>query len=310
MKTSKGHKHFTPVLTICLFLLLSLSACGREGKLHEGDCILNVSFIDIPKEYNMQEENLQERSELQVTLQNTVTEKIYSFALNSDNDYYQKLTLKPGTYEVLEVINTMEEFNGIEIDTNTKKLELSAKAPSELLLSIEDAEEFTSRWMDTQPMPEILLADKFSRMIQINRQVIPIKEIAAQLSLNHHEKLKPSEKLTLSDEDFGITITVENTSDELRSYRDCRVLNLEFTKNTVVFPEGVTLGMSPTTVFHSKDGLYGEPTSLGGTIFYGAGMQDTKTVYKDPASGDTITIKTDPEGKYIIGISYEFAYTE
>ena len=54
--------------------------------------------------------------------------------------------------------------------------------------------------------------------------------------------------------------------------------------------------MSPTTVFHSKDGLYGEPTSLGGTIFYGAGMQDTKTVYKDPASGDTITVKADPEG--------------
>ena len=310
MKTSKGRKRFTPVLTICLFLLLSLSACGKNGKLHEGDCILNVSFIDIPKEYNMQEANLQERSELQITLQNIVTEKIYSFALNSKNNYYQQLTLNPGTYEVLEVFNTMEEFNGIEIDTNTRKLELSAKAPSELLLTIEDADEFTSRWMDTQPMPEILLADKFSRMIQINRQVIPINEIAAQLSLNHYEKLKPSEKLTLTDEDFGITITVENTSDELRSYRDCRVLSLEFTKNTVVFPEGVTLGMSPTTVFHSKDGLYGEPTSLGGTIFYGAGMQNTKVTYTAPDSGDTITIKTDSEGNYITGISYEFAYAE
>lgn len=309
MKTFKKQKRFIPLFAACL-LLLSLTACGKEGKLHEGDCILNVSFIDIPKEYNMQETNLQEHSELFVTLQNIVTEKTYHFSLNSDNDFYQKLTLNPGTYEVLEVVNTMEEFNGIEIDTNTKKLELTAKAPSELLLSIDDAEEFTSRWMDTQPMPEILLADKFSRMIQINRQVIPIKEIAAQLSLNYFEKLKPDEKLTLTDEDFGITITVENTSDELRSYRDCRVLDITFTKNTVVFPEGVTLGMAPKTVFHSKDGLYGEPTSLGGTIFYGTGMQDTKAIYKDPASGDIITVKTDADGSYIIGISYEFAYAE
>ena len=291
-------------------LFLSLTACGKEGKLHEGDCILNVSFINIPKEYNMQENNLQERSELLVTLQNIVTEKTYRFALNDDNDYYQKLTLKPGTYEVLDVVNTMEEFNGIEIDTNTKKLGLTAKAPSELLLSIKDTVEFTSRWMDTQPMPEILLADRFSRMIQINRQVIPIKEIAAQLSLNHFEKLKPDEKLTLTDEDFGITLTVENTSDELRSYRDCRVLSITFTKNTVVFPEGVTLGMAPKTVFHSKDGLYGEPASLGGTIFHGTGMQDAKAVYKDPASGDIITVKTDADGNYITGISYEFAYAE
>lgn len=295
------------ILFASCLLFLSLSACGKKGNLHEGDCILNVSFINIPKEYNMQEANLQERSEIQITLQNIVTDKTYSFSLNSDNDYYLQLTLNPGTYKVLDVTNTMAEFNGIELDTNSNTLELSIKTPSELLIAIDNEDEFTSRWMDTQPMPEILLADKFSRMIQINRQVIPITEIAAQLSLSHYEKLKPSAKITLSDEDYGITITIENQSNELRSHRDCKVLSIEFTKNTVVFPEGVTLGMSPETVFHSKNGYYGEPTGISGTIFYGEGMQDTKVTYKNPTNQDTITIETDSEGKYIIGISYEFA---
>ena len=310
MKTLKGQKRLFPLFAVCMLLLFSLSACGRGGTLHEGDCILNVSFINIPKEYNMQEDNLKKRSEIKITLQNVVTEKLYCFALNSDNSYYQQLTLNPGTYQVLKVAYTMADFNGIKLDTNTDTLELSTQSPSELLISIDNDKEFTSRWMDIQPMPEILLADKFSRLIQINRQVIPISKIAAQLSLSHYEKLKPSEKVTLSDSDYGITITIENQGNELRSHRDCTVRSIEFSKNTVVFPEGVTLGMAPETVFHSQNGYYGEPTGLGGTIFYGTGMQETKVIYTDPASGDTITIKTDPEGNYIIGISYEFALTK
>ena len=90
----------------------------------------------------------------------------------------------------------------------------------------------------------------------------------------------------------------------------CEVLSLTVTKNTVVFPDGVTLGTAPEKVCHKQTGLYGEPTRFEGMFLFGWDLSFTKAVYLDPESGNRITICFKADGSAIQSITYDLKVFE
>lgn len=281
-----------------------MSGCGKKNPLREGDCVLNVSMIDLPKEFQLQEKNILEHTAVYVTLQNTTTGKEYPFSLNADNTYSQKLSLYPGTYKITKLEGATDAYDYIEYMADAGEVTLVNKdMPMQLSVFIGNPEAFNSHWKEIQPLPEIQLEDLFSCKIQWRREMISLYDLPKRLAWN--EVVKPGESATLSTDVLGINLTVKNSSGEALPATECDLIKAEFTMNNVVFPKGVTIGMDPADLFHNQEGYYGEPTHLSGSIFFGKKVAPLKATYEDVTTGTKVTLTADSDGEYITGILFE-----
>lgn len=297
-------------LFLCFLPVLLLTACGNQGKLDEGDCSCKVYFTDIPREFTMLDENLQEDFEIHVTLENLTTEKTYRITLDQGNDYVLTAKLNPGVYKVASVYSTLQAYTGISVSAKTEQVELIREQELEIPIYVDNMDEFTAHWMSVQPMPEMILADKYSGLIQINRKVLPITDILPELTISRTTQIAPEEKVQLLDTDRGIAVTVQNRSQSIQSWQNCDVLSIRVNQNNVVFPDGITLGMAPEKICHRTKGLYGEPTKMSGSILFGWDFDNTHAIYLDPISGNKITLDISADGSRIQHITYELAVFE
>lgn len=306
-------KRMLPVL-LSVFALTTLTGCSKEGKLDEGECKCVVSFVDIPKELSMLEENLQENFTVSVTLKNISNEKLYKIVLNEDNDFKREASLNPGVYQVYGVHASNSNNIGLTLVADKESVTLTADMPVSIRVQVEDTEAFTQHWMSVQPMPEMILAENFDGLIQLNRKVFNLRTdssaIISELNLSHEGQVAAYDKIEVSDADMGITLTLQNQTDTPTGWRNCTVVGLYVSKNNIVFPQGVTLGMAPKTVCNAEDGLYGEPDSFTGSLLYGMGFDDTSAIYHDPESGDKLTINLGASDASIRSIRYELALFE
>lgn len=310
MRTFRKPYLSIPVLAFLCLLSVSLSGCVKNGRLDEGDCKCTVTFVDIPKEFSMLEENLQENFAIHLTLRNLVSEKLYDITLDRENAFEQDLYLHPGTYQVYTLYASQSGNTGLNVTADAENIELSRDKEAALSITVENAAAFTEHWMSVQPMPEMLLADKYSGLIQINRQVIKIQDIVSQLNLSHDGQVPAYKKLELTDTDKGVCVTLQNSGENPINWQDCDVIGIRVFKNNVVFPEGVTLGMSVSKVCHAENGLYGEPDNFTGSLLYGWDWDASSAVYKDPATGNCITLELAADGSAIDSISYQLALFE
>lgn len=302
-------KHLLPALLFALVIPLALSGCTKTGKLDEGECKCNVSFTNIPQELTMLEDNLQENFAVNVTLKNRNTNTIYKITLSEDNSFKEQISLKPGEYHV-ESVETSQAFNtGFTLAAMEESVTLAPDTLCSINIYVEDKGELTEHWMSIQPMPEITLAEKFDGLIQFNRQIIDLRTDSAtllsQLNIAYDGKISPKDKKKVSDDDLGITVVVQNQTDSKTTIENCQIVELYVYKNNVVFPQGVTLGMSPQDICNSETGIYGTPDSFTGSLLYGLDFDSTSAVYKESETGDKLTITLDPNGSAIQGIRYE-----
>ncbi|MBP5282701.1 MAG: hypothetical protein J6Z22_09410 [Lachnospiraceae bacterium] len=298
-------KRVRTILFLLLSLLLCLSACGKKGELNEGDCPGIVSFGNIPKEFSLLDENLQNEFEVVVWLKHLTSEKEYSIHLNKANGFRQEVSLHPGNYSV-SAYSTMSNLVGLDVKLTEEIAVFDYGRDTLISILPKNPEEFAEHWMETHPQAEILSADKYSGLVQVNRKVMTIKEMISELGLSDMtETIESKEKSTLQDAERGITIVLQNQSSSPKPLSECEVLSLYVTKNTVVFPDGVTLGTAPEKVCHRQNGLYGEPTKFEGFYLFGWDLDNTSAVYQDPISGNRITIEISPDGAQIDSILYE-----
>ena len=297
-------------LFLLLSLLLCLSGCDKYGKLNEGDCSGSVVLSNIPKEFSLLDENLQKEYYVSVTLKNLTTEKLYRIKLNQENGFKQVLSLHPGTYQV-SAYAALTDLVYLQVKASEETVTFDRGREAAITILPEDPEAFTAHWTDTHPQAEILSADKYSRLIQINRKVMSIKDVITELDLSDMDKtLEAYQKTTLTDNERGVSIVLQNQMSTPQPLSCCEVLSLTVTKNTVVFPDGVSLGSSPAKVCHRQTGLYGEPTKFEGIFLFGWDLDNSQAIYQDPVSGDRITIKFSPDGDRITAITYELAVYE
>lgn len=310
---NKRFKCLLPVLMTAL-ALTALTGCSKTGKLDEGECKCSISFVEIPKELTMLEDNLQENFAVNVTLKNIANEKYYKITLTEDNSFKQEISLHPGVYQVYSVNATNANNIGLTLAAKEDSVTLSPDTFGSVRVYVENTEDFTEHWMSVQPMPEMILAEKFDAMIQLNRKVLNLRTDSAalisELNLTHEGQVAPYGKIEVSDTDKGVTLTLQNQTNSPADWRSCTVVGIYVYKNNVVFPQGVTLGMAPENVCNSKDGLYGEPDSLTGSLLYGMGFDDTSAIYNDPESGDKLTINLGSGNSSIRSIRYELAQFE
>lgn len=308
---TKHRRHLLSVLLGGLILALTMGGCGsKTGKLDEGDCKCTIVFSDIPKVVSMLEENVQNNFSIGVTLKNIATEKLYYITLNRENDFRQEISVNSGVYDVYSVHAGHAAYTDISVIADVESVRLSPDTSSEIHIYVNNEEEFTQHWMSVQPMPEMLLAEKFDGLIQINRQIVDLKaeniaDLAAQLNPEEVKPVGAHDTLKVTDTQLGVQLTLINTSDQAAEWQNCQLLELYVYKNNVVFPQGVTLGMAPSTVCHKTDGLYGEPDAFTGSLLYGWGFDDTSVAYTDEETGDTLTLNLSTSGSYIASIRYK-----
>ena len=303
-------KRIRRLLLITLPLLLLLASCGNRGKLNEGDCAGTITLQNLPKEFSLLEENLQKEFEVKVTLTNMTTDKDYVAVLNQKNEFKQGVSLHPGTYRV-SAYASITSLTHLHVKTTADTVTFERDKEASVIIVPENVDEFTSHWMESHPQAEILSADKFSRLVQVNRKVMPIKDVVTELDLSDMDKmLEGYQKTTLTDNERGVTIVLQNKMSSDQPLSKCEVVSLSVTSNTVIFPDGVSLGSSPTKVCHKKTGLYGQPTRFEGFFLYGWDLDETKAIYLDPISGDRITITFLADGSSISEITYEMEVFE
>ncbi|MBR1852791.1 MAG: hypothetical protein IJ794_06570 [Lachnospiraceae bacterium] len=301
---------------LCLVLLCAtLAACGKTGKLDEGNCECTVSLVELPKEFSMLEENIREHFEVNVTLKNITTEKLYHITLAEKEDFTETVHLHPGTYQVFGAATNQASNAGLTLKADTDSVVLREDTPATLQIRIADTEAFTEHWMSVQPMPEMRLAEKFDALVQINRQVFDLRAennsaLFDTLDLKYDKEVRAYEKIEVSNQEKGITLTLQNQTDSPANWKDCRIIGINVTKNNAVFPQGVTLGMAPFAVCHESDGVYGAPDKLTGSLLLGWQLDHTYAIYNDPVSGDKLTIDLGVNNSQIHGIRYELALFE
>ena len=298
-----------------LFLIPAFAGCGKTGKLDEGSCECVITMTDLPKEFSMLENNIREHFEVNVTLKNITTEKLYHIKLTEKEDFSQTIHLHPGTYQVFSVSSNQSSNAGLTLEANVEDVVLQEESPATIQVRIADTAAFTEHWMSVQPMPEILLAEKFDALVQIDRQVFDLRaednsDLISRLDLKYDKEVPAYGKVELSDSEKGITLTLQNPGSSPADWRNCNVIGIYVTKNNAVFPHGVTLGMAPSAVCHETDGLYGAPDKLTGSLLLGWQLDDTYAVYNDPSSGDKLTLDLGPDNTQIRGIRYELALFE
>lgn len=308
-------KKLLPILLLNLFLVISLTGCTKTGKLDEGDCKCTISFVDIPKELSMLEDNIRNNLSVNLTLRNISNDKQYHITLDEDNAFEKQISLNPGVYQVYTPYVNQALYTGITMKADVEDVKLTTDAPAVIHVYVDNPEELTSHWMSIQPMPEMLLAEKFDGLIQINRQIIDLRadnssSLFSQLDITYDNNVPSYGKVELTDTSMGITIALQNESGEPANWQSCRLTGIYVYRNNAVFPQGVTLGMAPEKVCHLTDGLYGEPDSMSGSLLYGWEMDDTYVIYHDDTSGDKITLTLDASGETIRGIRYDLAQFE
>lgn len=292
---------------LILFPLLFLMACSSGSNLNEGECKGIIAFSDTTRIFSMLDQKTQDALDIRIELQNITTEKTYDICLNKDNKFTQEVSLNPGTYHVVYAYSHNKFETGIETGALQEDMVFEQGKTSRLDVVITNEEDLTKQWIDLTPLPEIILANKYSRLVQIDRGIVSLDQIVSALDLSDFQGdrlIKGYGKQEIRGGN-GIFITLQNTTAEPLDITQCKVLSVKFTQNRVVFPGGVRLGDSVEAVSHKKNGVYGEPTSFGGLALWGWDFDNSSIIYQDDVSKDRITLTLNAECNEIIDILYE-----
>lgn len=288
---------------VCM-LMLGLSGCGRNAL--EGNCECIVALTEIPKELEMLDENILDEFYIKVELENIYSEKSMDVKLTADNDFQVKLKLQPGTYLVRYLYAAPSYLVPVEVASRQEKVELTKDSKTTVDIFITNQEDFSDWLWNMDPSREVLQEDAFSHRVQFEGKMIDIEDITDYVEFSYDSSLRAYEKATISNSEKGVTITVLNDSNIDAVWQDCKLIEVSFSKNNIIWGQGAFVGMDVTKAVNAKTGLYGEPSSMAGTILAGLGYSSTKVSWLDETSGDKLTLMIAPDGDSISGITYAF----
>ena len=290
-------------------LALFLIGCGKAGRLDEGNCPCVVRLQDIPREFKMLEENLQEQLEISVTLENITTERQYRFELNTENGFQQNASLNPGIYKV-NYCSGSPYFLNMDIAAVQADLEVGLDRENEITVYIQNETAFSDLVWDMQPIREVMQSDKFSRQIQWGGQMIDLENILDYIEFSSDQTVRGYDQITLFNQEACVRVTLQNQTAQEASWKECELIKVQFERPNVIFGQGAKVGMPVREIVHAREGIYGTPDSLTGSILFAAGVDAVGIVYYDEASGDRLTLESGHDGKEIYRITYELAIYE
>lgn len=299
-----GKKHW--IFIVLFTTVLLMAGCGKEGRLDEGDCPVEVRLAGLPTGYAELTKDQKEKIEVKLQLENETNGKRYSFRLNEDNHFSQEASLKPGTYRVIYCYISGNGAVKMEGEASVESTVISTDTINIISVSVTNEAKF-NRWV-TQMRPDtgILRAGQFSRTVQFEGEIINLEDILDYVDFTYDQKIRARDEAVIHDSERGVYVTLYNDTKESVSWKKCKVIGVRFTKDNVIFGKGARVKMPAEEILHAKDGIYGTPDSLKGCVLIGAEYDDFDAIYHDNILGDRMTVKVDSFGEYITEISYDF----
>lgn len=292
---------------LCL-LLFTFSGCTKYGRLHEGNCIVEVSFSDIPDEIFQFDNSVLSNLSINIEMVNLTNDMHYLVTLNNKNHFSKTLHMQPGSYQIIKTSASHHDIFWLDVKSNEECIIVSQDSVAYLDIALSDANTFYNHYYSVKPCPDILSSTLFSGNIQIHGKSIPVQSLIPELSIDFSKTLLPYESVLVKDDENLISVKIYNPYDYAISYANCTLLEYNVYGNSIVLPGGIRIGSDTQTICNSREGIYGNPTKLSGNILYGIGVASgsTNLIYSDSISGDRLTLTTDDTGEYITNIQYIF----
>lgn len=300
-------------LILSIFLIMMMVGCTKSDGTSPYNSSCLVLLKNMPDEYSLLPESIKEEINISVALKNSSSGKTYKARLNDENGYSCELELVPGKYNARVSNNANNKLTMLEVEAEIDSFLLEKDHQAVVPVSITNLSEFVSALKNNEPKPEILEEHIYSRKVQLNGQILNLKDIKAtgNFNLNINERLKPREIYRIPSKVYqGVSLLVQNQSDNFLLPDEATFVGVSFSSNNVVFPKGITLGMNLSEIANVEKGKMGTPTSIIGSPLVALGLGDATLVYLDGDTGDRISITIDPNKSYVRSITYEFAKYE
>ena len=301
-----------PIVVVLLALLVVLpffSGCSR-GNLREGGSKCTVYLDAIPDEYYALNESIRNELQITVTLHSVVNDKNHRIVLTEDNGFQQDIRLNPGPYDVTWCYANNPNITLMEVQPQVERITLDRKTPASLPVSIKNKDVFIQTIHNLTPSDAITSAELYTRQVQYDGQMTDFSTLRSALTFspsNNSKRLKPSETAFIpATGTAGVSLVVQNQTSTSIPVQEATFVGLRFTKNNIVLPKGITLGMDIAEICHAKTGLLGTPDYCKGTPMLGIGYDSSTAVYVDYETGDRISFEVGSNAPYITAITYEF----
>ena len=296
---------------MALFVMVLLMAgCGKEGRLDEGECPVEIRLAGLPTGYAELTDDQKEQIVVNLQLENIINEKTYTFRLNEGNRFAQEASLNPGTYRVTYCYISGSGAVRMEGKASVESMDINRETINIISVSVTNETEFNQWVTQMRPDTGILRAGQFSRTVQFEGQIINLEDILDYVDFTYDQPIRAYDKVVLHNGEKGVHVTLVNDKGESASWQNCKVIGVRFTMDNVIFGKGARVKMPAEEIMHAEDGIYGTPDDLAGCVLIGAEYDDFDAIYHDIILGDRMTVTVDSFGEHITEINYEFAVFE
>ncbi len=293
---------------IVIIITVALMGCSNKKGLNSEVAKCKIYLEDLPEEYELLSKEIRDEIKISVSLRSNSSDKNYKVELTEEENYVQEIPLVPGTYDVWCSINN-KSLSMLDVNTNVKEIKINKDEEAEVPISITNRSEFSEAMVNNVTDEEIMSTSIFARKVRYGSKVIDLNNIKQEM------KFVPKDSKSLamgeigyipSDSGNGISIVVQNQTNSFLNIEKCTFVGVKFSKNNIIFPMGITLGMDISKISHAETGLLGTPDYFEGTPLIGFGYDESKAIYIDDLSGDRISFTIRPDDSYISAITYEF----
>lgn len=289
-------------------LLALLVGCGK-GEEAQWGATCQVYLEGLPQEYQQLPQAVREDAQITLRLRSLTTDDSYSIHLEAEDGYRREVALMPGSYEVSGVYLSQRQLALFQVEADRTTIQAVKDQQTQLPIRVIDPETTVQALGHRQPGEEILALAPFSRRVQYQGRVVDLEQIGQVVAFQPwgDELLAAAQvKYVPAVDDVGVALVIQNQQGHSAPAKEAQVIGVRFTRNEVVLPGGLGLGLSLAEIAHVQRGILGTPSYCLGSPMLGTGLDDATLVYLDPETGDRLSLEFRAGQSYLSTITYEF----
>jgi hypothetical protein len=231
----------------------------------------------------------------------------YVIQITSQDGFMAQRGFDPGTYRLVAVTTNVGDRLDFDLGFSEETVTFARRETAIVFIRVRNQAQLT-RWLaDMNPVQDIMSAQIFSGMVRLQGQFVDLHQLHRLFSFTAQSDLiNAGAEADVVDGDIGVRITLKNTDNFAKSWKDCTVKSVTFSKDMVLLPKGLRLGMTLSQIAHADTGLYQTPDALSGGLFFGPSDQEHIAVYYDDDSDASLTLRAEPDEERVISITYQF----
>lgn len=297
----------TTLLTAWMLLALLVGCKTSDENQWGASC--EVYLEGLPQQYQQLPQAVREDAQITLRLRSLTGEDSYSLRLEAEDGYRQTVAMAPGSYEVSGVYLYQQRLALFQVEGSATTVQVVKDQKTQLPILVTDPQALVQALGYRQPGEEILAQAPFSRKVQYQGRVVDLGEIQQEIPFQSwgDELLSAAEvKYVPAVGDTGTFLVIQNQQGHSAPAKEAVVIGARFTRNDVVLPRGLGLGLSMAEVVHAETGILGTPNYCLGSPMLGTGLDNTTLVYLDPNTGDRLSLEVQAGQSYLSTITYEF----